>query len=87
MRDFVDKTSVSNGTPLNRDYMMAIQGFESTLTKFNSDGTIVEENELGQKKTTAFNSDGTIVETFVGDKTLIKTTYFISDGSIMEVIS
>lgn len=87
MRDFVDKTSVSNGTPLNRDYMMAIQGFESTLTKFNSDGTIVEENELGQKKTTTFNSDGTIVETFVGDKTLIKTTYFNSDGSITEVIS
>lgn len=87
MIDFIDKTSEQSGTPLNRKNMMSLQGFETITTMFNSDGSIEEENELGQKKTTIFNTDGTIVERFVGEKTITKTTTFKNDGTVEEVIS
>lgn len=87
MREFIDKTSEIQGTPLNRDYMMAIQGFDAIQTVFNDDGSIVETNSLGETKTTKFNDDGTITETFVGEKTLVKTIHFESDGNIREVLS
>lgn len=86
MRDFIDKTSEQSGTPLNRDNLMAIQGFEAKTTVF-SGNTIVETNADEQKKTITFNSDGSITETFAGDKTITKTTTFNADGSITEVIS
>lgn len=82
MRDFIDKTSTQSGTPINRDNLMAIQGFEASTTTFNSDGSIVETNAQGQKLTTTFNSNGSIVEKFDGDKTITLTTTFNSDGSI-----
>lgn len=85
MRDFIDITSEKNGTPLNRDYLMAMQGFDSVETVFNSDGSIVETNALGETKTTTFNNDGSITETFVGEKTITKTTSFTNDG-VLEVL-
>lgn len=87
MIDFIDKTSEQDGTPINRDNLMAMQGFEAKTTKFNSDGSIVETNGNGQTLTTIFNDDGSITEKFEGDKTITKTTTFNSDGSITEVIS
>lgn len=87
MVDFIDKTREQSGTPLNRKNMMSLQGFETMKTTFNSDGSIDQENELGQKKTTIFNTDGTIVERFVGEKTITKTTTFKNDGTVEEVIS
>lgn len=87
MIDFIDKTSESNGTPLNRKNLMAVQGFVGCEITFNSDGTISERNSEGQTKTTIFNADGSITERFVGEKTITKTTIFNSDGSITEVIS
>lgn len=87
MIEFVDKTQETNGTPLNRANLMAMQGFIASNTIFNADGSIVETNSLGQKKTTVFKEDGSIVETFVGEKTITKTTTFNADGSITEVIS
>lgn len=87
MIDFIDKTSESNGTPLNRKNLMAVQGFVGCEITFNSDGTISERNSEGQTKTTIFNEDGSITERFVGEKTITKTTIFNSDGSITEVIS
>lgn len=87
MRDCIDKTAEQNGTPINRELLMAIQGFEAKTTTFNDDGSITETNGLGHKKTTKFNADGSITETFVGEKTITKTTTFNSDGSIAEVIS
>ena len=86
MRDFIDKTSEQSGTPLNRENLMAIQGFEAVETVF-SGSTIVETNSKGEKLTTIFNSDGSITETFVGEKTITKTTRFGSNGNISEVIS
>lgn len=66
---------------------MALQGFISSKVVFNADGSIVETNSLGQKKTTVFQGENVIVETFVGEKTLVKTTTINSDGTITEEIS
>lgn len=87
MIDFIDKTTEQSGTPINRENMMAIQGFIATNTVFNADGSITETNGKGETLTTVFNADGTITETFVGEKTITKTTTFNIDGSISEVIN
>ncbi len=86
MVEFIDITAEKDGTPLNRKNMMAVQGFEAQTTVFNDDGSITQTNDIGQTKTTAFNDDE-IVETFVGEKTIVKTTTFNKDGSISEVVS
>lgn len=87
MIDFIDKTSEQNGTPINRENLMAIQGFIASNTVFNADGSITETNSKGEKLTTKFNSDGNITEIFVGEETITKTTIFNADGSISEVVS
>ena len=86
MIEFIDKTSTTSGTPINRANLMAIQGFVAKTTVFNADGSIVETNGKGEKLTTVFNANGSITQTFVGTKTIVKTTTFAS-GSISEVIS
>lgn len=85
--DFKDKTSEENGTPINRENLMAIQGFIANDTFFNDDGSITETNGKGETLITTFNEDGTITETFTGEKIITKTTAFNEDGSITEVIS
>ena len=87
MIEFIDKTSEQNGTPINRENLMAMQGFQAKTTVFNNDGSITETNEEGHTLTTVFNSDNSITETFTGKKTITKTTNFNDDGSISEVIS
>lgn len=87
MIDFIDKTSEQNGTPINRDNLMAVQGFVGMSTIFNADGSITETNSKGETLTTIFNADRSIVQTFVGEKTITKTTTFNTDGGITEVIS
>lgn len=87
MIDFIDKTSEQSGTPINRENMMALQGFVANTTVFNVDGSITETNGKGEVLTTVFNDDGSITERFVGEKTITKTTIFNEDGTISEVIS
>ena len=91
MIEFIDKTSTVSGTPINRANLMAIQGFVTKTTTFNDDRSITETNGKGEMLTIVFGKnelgESTITETFVGDKTIVKTTTFISDGSISEVIS
>lgn len=87
MKEFVDKTAERDGTPINREAMMAVQGFEAKTTTFNADGSIVETNANGETKTTTFGADGSIVITFSGQKTITKTIVFNSDGRILEVLS
>lgn len=87
MIDFIDKTSEQAGTPVNRETLMAMQGFIANTTVFNDDGSITETNGKGEVLTTIFNEDGTITEQFVGDKTITKTTTFNDDGTITEVLS
>ena len=92
MIDFIDKTTEQSGTPINRENLMAIQGF--------SNCNIYEDvNELGEKQIiedyidrnekliTTFKLDGQIEEKFVGQKTIAKTTSFGVDGSLTEVLS
>ena len=93
MVDFIDKTSEQNGTPINRENMMAMQGF--------SNCNIYEDtNELGEKQfiedyidrneklITTFKLDGRIEEKFVGKKTITKTYSFdIGDNISSEVVS
>lgn len=86
MVDFIDKTSEQNGTPINRENLMAMQGFIANNTTFNNDGSITETNSKGESLTTTFNNDGSITETFVGEKTITKTTTFDANGNIREVI-
>lgn len=86
MIDFIDKTSEQNGTPINRENLMAMQGFIANNTVFNADGSITETNGKGEVLTTVFNDDGSITETFVGGKTITKIIVF-SGNTISEVIS
>lgn len=76
-----------NGTPLNRDAFMALQGFDNTTTTFNADGSITETNAKGETLVTTFNADGSITEVFTaGTQKITKKTTF-TNGQIVEVIS
>ena len=89
MVNFVDKIAgVTDGTPINRKNLMAVQGMEDITTVFNVDGSITETYGDGNIKT-VFNADGSITETFMATdgKVIVKTTRFNVDGSISEVIS
>ncbi len=86
MIEFIDKTSEQSGTPVNRENLMALQGFIATNITFNDDGSRIETNAKGETLTITMGN-GQIVETFEGEKTITKTTNFNSNGSITEVIS
>jgi YD repeat-containing protein len=86
MKEFIDKTATQSGTPINRENMMSIQGFEAKTIVFNSDGSVTETNADGHTLTVTFNADGSITETFRGTKTITKTTRF-NGNTITEVIS
>lgn len=77
------------GTPLNRNAFMALQGFEALDTEFREDGSIVETNADGDMVVTEFHEDGSITETFTGVSGFVitKTTTFNEDGSISEVMN
>ena len=86
MREFIDKTPEQNGTPINRDNLMAIQGFDNAEITFTED-SVVEKNPItGATKTTKFLPNGTITETFKDKYIITKTITFASD-KITEVIS
>ena len=86
MIDFIDKTSEQSGTPINRENMMALQGFAARTITFNEYG-VIETNSKGERLITSFRADGSVLEQFAGQKAISKTTTFNSDGSITEVIS
>ena len=84
--DFIDKTSEQNGTPINRENMMAIQGFIGMTTEKQADGSILQTNSEGHKLVTKKNADGSITQTFIGEKVITKTIRK-QDGKIVEVVS
>ena len=86
MVEFIDKTPEANGTPINRENMMKIQGFEDGTTVFNSDGSITTTYADGSVYKVIFNADGSITETFMGEKTITKTITF-NGNNIEEVVS
>lgn len=77
------------GTPLNRAAFMALQGFETVTTVFNTDGSITATNAAGDKIVTTVLENGNIQDKFTSadGSTITKTTTFNSDGSISEVLS
>lgn len=94
MIEFVDKSSTQAGTPINRANLMAIQGFVTKTTVFDTDGSITgtkgaiveTNNDKTETLTTVFKEDGSITETFKGKYTITKTTTF-TDNGVMEVLS
>lgn len=92
MTEFLDKTSEQLGTPINREKMMAIQGFISTKTlpptknEFGEVQIIQINTGTNEQLITTFKLNGEIEEKFVGEKTITKTTSF-GDGEIMEELS
>lgn len=86
MIDFIDKTSEQNGTPINRENMMAIQGFIGMTTEKQADGSILQINAEGHTLLTTKNVDGSITQTFTGEKVITKKITK-QDGKIVEVIS
>ena len=93
LKDFIDKTSEQSGTPINRENMMALQGFVATKTdpptknEFGEEQIIQTNVETNEQLITTFKLNGQIEEKFVGQKTITKTTTFNEDGSITEVVS
>lgn len=93
LKDFIDKASGVTGTPINRENLMAIQGFISTKTLPPTKNELGEEQiiqintETNEQLITTFKLNGQIEEKFIGQKTITKTTTFNDDGSITEVIS
>ena len=85
MREFID-----NKTALNRENMMALQGFDNIETNID-ENVIVQNTDSGTLTTTINeNEDGSveIVEVFVGEKTITKKTTINSDGDVIsEVLS
>lgn len=73
------------GTPLNREAFMALQGFENNHTVFNADGSVEETNALGEKTKTEFYT-GYVDETFTNKEgvSIKKRTIFNEDGSVSE---
>jgi hypothetical protein len=84
--DFIDKTSEQNGTPINRETLMALQGFIGMITEMQNDGSILQTNSKGHTLRTIKNSNGSITQIFTGDKIITKTITR-QDGKIVEVIS
>lgn len=77
MVDFKDKTSEQNGTPINRENLMAVQGYQEENATFGD--TIVKVNKNGETETISF-SENQITKTFVGEKTITQTITFTENG-------
>ncbi len=77
--EFIDKTTTIAGTSIDRQALMAIQGFITETTAYTANG-VTRTNSLGQTLTTVVNSDGSVTETFTGDKTITRTIKLKSTG-------
>lgn len=75
--EMADEATVE-GTALNREAFMALQGFQSANTEFMPDGSIVETNSVGDTLTTTFPAGSISLEVFTSVTTGIsisKRTY------------
>lgn len=86
MKDFVDETEETAGTPLNRSNLMAVQGFISSDVQMQ-ENKIIETFSDGATLTTTFNSDGSITEVYEGQRVITKNTKIDGNLIITEVIS
>jgi hypothetical protein len=92
MVEFVDKTSEQSGTPINRENMMAIQGFFKKNIIINEETNVITEvnpfNNHTMTTSVVENDDGSIVvtERFVGDKVITKTTTINPQGNVISEV-
>lgn len=77
MREFVDETTEKEGTDINRENMMALQGYQKEDVTFGD--TITKTNDKGETETITF-SENKIVKKFVGEKTITQTIAFTENG-------
>lgn len=85
IKDILDDETAGHLQLEIEEEILKRQGYESTTTVFNSDGSITGTDEDGNVTTTVFNSDGSITstkETSGGGSIAEATTVFNSDGSI-----
>ena len=82
MIDFIDKTTEQDGTPINRENMMAIQGYQNEDVTFGN--TITKTNDKGETETITF-LDNKIIKQFVGEKTITQTVTFTDSGYTKEL--
>ena len=76
-----------DGTPINRETMMALQGMDNCTTEFLADGSIKETYGDGSFKTVTFQNNGNITETYEKDGQIItKQISFLANGNIKEVV-
>ena len=82
MKEFIDKTSEENGTPINRENMMAIQGYQDENVVFSD--IITKTNDKDEVETITF-SGNQIIKQFVGEKTITQTITFTENGYVKEL--
>ena len=86
MKEFIDKTSEQDGTPINRENLMAVQGFVDGATTL-TDGVVTITNTSGETITILpLNVDGETVMYMQGEKDIKITSKFTPTG-IVEVLS
>lgn len=85
MREAIDKTATQQGTKINRDFLMGIQGFDNTTTNILPNGSIQQLTGDGNLKTVTFEN-GKIISKFIGQKTITKIIT-VTDNQILEVLS
>ena len=87
MYDFIDKTSGQKGTKINREALMAVQGFIGKDIVCIDENTFEVTSSKGHKKHISFNKDGTVTEKFIGEKTVTSTLTFLGNGAMRKVIT
>lgn len=84
MIEFIDKTATQNGTLINRERLMGVQGYQAQTVVFDGN-TIISTNKDGQVETTTFQGNQ-IIKTFTGEKTITTITTFNESGYVTEVL-
>ena len=82
MREFIDETIEKDGTAINRQNLMAIQGYQGEDVTFGN--TITKTNDKGETETITF-SGNQIIKQFVGEKTITQTITFSENGYTKEL--
>ena len=78
MREFLDETTETEGTPINRGNLMAVQGYQYENVTFGKN-SITKTNDENEIETTTFSSNQ-IIKQFVGKKTINQTITFTENG-------
>lgn len=70
------------GTPINRENMMAFQGYQEESVVFGNQ--IIKTNDKNEVETITFG-DNIITKQFVGEKTITQTITFTENGYTKEL--